>query len=104
MTMNLSMNSMGHAVPKVGVGAKDHEAWEEGEVVARSHVLVVMVQDHGEEVVGSDGQRFPETHQSDCDHNSHHRNHPVNTKHYYYVKPVTFSAIPIYNTGTYNWM
>jgi hypothetical protein len=82
---------MGHEVPRVGVGAEDH-AWEEGEV-ARSHVLEEMVQDHGEEGVGNDGQRFPGTHQSDCDHNSHHRNHPANKKHWYYVKPRTFSAI-----------
>lgn len=94
MTTNLSMNWMGHAAPKLGVGAKDHEAWVEGEAVARSHVLVVMVPDHGAEGVGSVGQIFPETHQNDCDHNSHRRNHPANTKHYYYVKPVTFSPIP----------
>jgi hypothetical protein len=81
MTTNLSMNWMGHEVPKVGVGVEDHVAWVEGEAVAKSHVLVVMVQDHEEEGVGSDGQRFPETHQSDCVHNNHHRNHPADTKH-----------------------
>jgi hypothetical protein len=97
MMKNLSMNWMGHEVPTVGVEAEDHEAWEEGEVAARSHVLVEMVQYHEEEAVGSDGQRFPGTHQSDYDHNSHHRNHPANTKHDYYVKPVTFSAIHRYN-------
>lgn len=74
------MNWMGHVVPMVGVAAEDHEAWEEGEVAARSHVLVEMVQYHGEEGVGSDDQRFPGIHQSDCVHNSHHRNHPANKK------------------------
>lgn len=48
---------------------------------ARSHALVEMVQGHGEEEVGSDGQRFPWTHQSGCGHNTHHRNYPANTKY-----------------------
>jgi hypothetical protein len=81
MLVYLSMNWMVHEVPMVGVEAENHVAWGEVEVVARSHVLVEMVQDHGEEEEGNDGQRFPVTPQSDCDHNSHHRNCPVNTKH-----------------------
>lgn len=50
-------------------------------VEVRSHALVEMVQGHGEEEVGSDGQRFPWTHQSGCGHNTHHRNYPANTKY-----------------------
>jgi hypothetical protein len=75
----LSMNWMDHEAPRVEVVAKDRVE-EEGEVGARSHALVEKVQGHGEEVVGSDGQRFPWTHQSGCDHNNHHRNYPANTK------------------------
>jgi len=85
----LSMNWKVHEVPMVGAGAKDHVVWVEGEVVAKSHVLVEMVQGHEEEGVGSDDQRFPWTLQSDCGHNNHRRNHPVNTKH-----PITIMKNP----------
>jgi hypothetical protein len=82
------MNWMGHAAPKVGVEAKDHEAWEEEEAAAaRSHVPAVMVPDREAVGAGSDGQRFPETRQSDCDRNNRRRNHPADTKHYYYDIP-----------------
>lgn len=76
----LSMNWMGHEAPRVGVVAKDHVE-EEGEAGARNHALLEMVQGHGEEEVGSDGQRFPWTRQSGCGHNNHHRNYPANTKY-----------------------
>lgn len=75
----LSMNWMVLEVPRVVVEAEDHAALGEEAVVAKSHVLVEMVQDHGEEVEGSDDQRFLETHQIDCGHSSHHRNYPVKT-------------------------
>jgi hypothetical protein len=81
MMVYLSANWMVHEVPRVEVEAEDHVAWGEVEVVARSHVLAEMVQDHGEEGEGNDDQKFPLTHQSDCGHNNHHRNYPVNTKH-----------------------